>query len=102
MTRQAMTTQAKFGHSRCMHGLALWGLVGACVLAGCGARTLPGGPTPPVDDASPPFFVCPFAPPPTDSTCDSVAQVCVYEGVSACQSVECDDTGHWQPSQQGC
>ena len=118
MTRRAMTGRTKSGHSRRMHGLALLALVGACVVTGCGARTLPGGDgqedgqapvadtdataAPSANGPKPQFFVCPFALPPTDSTCDAPGQICVYEGFSSCQAVECDGSSHWQPGQQGC
>jgi hypothetical protein len=100
-----------------MKRVAPWALVGACLAGGCGARTLPSGDgqlvsegqadahadaIPSTDEAGIQFFVCPFSPPTTDSTCDVPGQICVYEGFNSCQSVVCGDSGSWQASQEGC
>jgi hypothetical protein len=108
-----------------MHRVTRWAFSAIVVATGCGGRTLVeddgGGAStlpsdadaavtdaassaPGTDDAaSLPFFVCPpGSPPPTDSSCDTPGQICVYSGGSFCQALECDSSGHWQDTPQGC
>jgi hypothetical protein len=114
MTRQGMTGGTTSGHRPRMHALARWALlVGAHLVVGCGARTLPDGEgqedaAPAEDDSAStdeggiPFLVCPFDPPAVDSTCDTPGEICVFPTFDPCQSLACDTTGHWQPAPEGC